>query len=185
MDAKKILQAVQFAAQRHGSQKRKSKEELPYILHPIEVANILVETGKVEDDVIVMAALLHDTLEDTNTEPWEIEERFGKEVLSVVLEVTDDKSLPKEERKRLQVENAPRKSLRAKQVKIADKISNVHSVVYDPPVHWSLERRIEYAEWSNNVIKGLIPCNSDLENAFRHLYEKGMEELSSLRSCNP
>ena len=177
MDAKKILKAVQFAAQKHGCQKRKNKQEHPYILHPIEVANILVEIGKTEDEVIVIAGLLHDTIEDTETQPEEIEKIFGKEVLSVVLEVTDDKLLSKDERKRHQVETAPQKSLRAKQVKIADKISNIDSVIYDPPYHWSMERRIEYLEWSNNVVKGLLGCNPYLENKFQKLYLEGIERL--------
>lgn len=177
MDAKKILKAVHFAAQKHGSQKRKNKRELPYILHPVEAANILVEIGKIEDEVAVIAAILHDTLEDTETKPEEIEEIFGKEVLSVVQEVTDDKSLSKEERKRLQVETAPKKSLRAKQVKIADKISNIGSVIYDPPYYWTMERRLEYMQWSYDVVQGLLGCNLLLEDAFLKLYSDGMKIL--------
>lgn len=177
MDAKKILKAVQFAAQKHRFQKRKNKDENPYILHPIEVANLLVEVGKVEDEVAIIAALLHDTIEDTNTSPEEIKNLFGEEILFVVLEVTDDKGLSKEERKRLQIELAPQKSLCARQVKIADKISNISSVIYDPPYSWSMERRIEYLTWSNKVVERLCPCNSFLEDMFKKLYQEGMAKL--------
>jgi len=184
MDAKKILKAVQFAAEKHRFQKRKNKDQSPYILHPLEVANFLVEVGKIEDEVVIIAALLHDTIEDTDTRPEEIEDLFGKEVLSVVLEVTDDKSLSKEERKRLQVERAAQKSIRASQVKIADKISNIFSVIYDPPFTWTLERRIDYLTWSNDVVQGLSPTNLALESMFKKLYTEGMEKLASLQISN-
>ena len=123
-----ILAAVHFAADKHRDQRRKDAEASPYINHPIEVAELLERVGGITDIVTLQGALLHDTIEDTNTTPEELEKAFGKEVRSVVEEVTDDKRLPKEDRKRLQIEHAPHVSLRAKQIKLADKIANVRSV---------------------------------------------------------
>ncbi|TPX36526.1 hypothetical protein SmJEL517_g01379 [Synchytrium microbalum] len=150
-----ILKAVNFAAIKHRDQRRKDLEKTPYINHPIGVANILYLEGSVTDVVILQAAILHDTVEDTETTFEELEAEFGPEVCSVVKECTDDKSLPKEERKRLQVVNAPHKSLRAKQVKMADKIYNLRDLERCTPEGWSAERVSEYFKWAKKVTDGL------------------------------
>ena len=128
-----LLSAANFAAIKHTCQRRKNVAASPYINHPIEVAELLCSVGGVEDEPILIAALLHDTIEDTETSEQEIAEAFGSQVLSLVLECTDDKSLKKQERKRLQIVNAPKKSSGAKQIKIADKICNLRSIRVDPP----------------------------------------------------
>lgn len=165
-----FLDALLFAAERHSSQRRKGLDHQPYINHLIQVTGLLWQVGGVRDPVTLTAGLLHDSIEDTGASPQEIGARFGGEVLALVLEVTDDKSLPKSERKRLQVEHAPHKSLRAKQVKLADKISNVRDVIANPPADWSPERRQEYLEWARQVVAGLRGANPLLESEFDRLF---------------
>ena len=132
------------------------------------MAHLLASVGEVDDVEVLQAALLHDTVEDTKTSPEEIEERFGRPVRDLVEEVTDDKSLEKQERKRLQIKKAPHLSSRAKMIKIADKITNVADVTNTPPEDWSLERRQEYVAWSQSVVDGCRRHNEPLES----LYDK-------------
>lgn len=172
-----FVQAVNFAARKHRNQKRKGADGEPYINHPLEVLNLLTGVGKVEDFDILIAAVLHDTIEDTETKEEEIAELFGGEVCAMVLEVTDDKSLPKAERKRLQIEHAPRISRGAKQIKLADKISNVRDITENPPDGWSIERRAEYVEWGEKVVAGLRGANENLERKFDELAAKAKEKL--------
>ncbi|HEY6400101.1 MAG TPA: HD domain-containing protein [Blastocatellia bacterium] len=173
-----ILKALHFAAVKHRDQRRKDAEVSPYINHPIEVAELLARIGGVTDLVILQGAILHDTIEDTMTTPEELEETFGQEVRRVVEEVTDDKRLPKAERKRLQIEHAPHLSERAKQIKIADKISNTQAVIRTPPVDWPMERRREYLDWSENVVAGLRGCNQPLESYYYQVLEYGRRILN-------
>jgi guanosine-3',5'-bis(diphosphate) 3'-pyrophosphohydrolase len=168
-----ILRALEFAAQRHRKQFRKGEERAPFINHPIQVANLLVNEGHENDPVLLAGAILHDVIEDTVESSGEkqalIEEIsmiFGNDVLSLTLEVTDDKSLRKVERKRLQVENAPHKSDNAKKLKIADKILNIRDIMNDPPVGWHLDRIIEYFDWSEKVVEGLRGVNPVLDKMF-------------------
>jgi (p)ppGpp synthase/HD superfamily hydrolase len=161
-----LLHAIKFSAEKHRNQRRKGADAFPYINHPIDVADILWRIGSVRDIDTIVAAILHDTLEDTDTTPGEIAALFGKDVLALVEEVTDDKTLPKEERKRLQVINAHHKSTAAKLIKLADKISNVNDIRDSPPQEWSIERRLNYLDWANNVALGLRGVNSALEEHF-------------------
>lgn len=158
-----LLRAIRFSADKHRNQRRKDNAQSPYINHPIDVAQLLWEVGGVRDANVLLAAVLHDTIEDTRTFPEEIRAQFGQDVLSLVLEVTDDKSLPKQERKRLQIETAPFKSLGAKLIKLADKACNVRDLVTTPPEDWSLERCREYLLWSEQVVAGLRGTNATLE----------------------
>ena len=178
-DFGKVLKALQFAARKHRDQRRKGGLHAPYINHPIDVTEILWRVGKVRDVVTLLGALLHDTIEDTLTSPDEIREQFGEEVLAVVLEVTDDKSLPKAERKRLQIVNAPHKSPRARQIKLADKISNVTEMTNDPPTDWTTERRKEYLDWTERVISGLRGQNPDLEAVYDRALAEGRRRLNA------
>ena len=177
-----VLKAAKFAADKHRTQRRKDAGASPYINHPIDVAEMLVRVGQVNDPNILAAALLHDTLEDTETEPEEIRKEFGEKVLSLVLEVTDDKKLTKEERKELQVQNAPHKSDGAKQIKIADKISNLLDIIHSPPANWSLQRRQEYLNWAERVVAGLRGVNRSLEDLFDHVIAEGRRKLSEENS---
>ncbi len=166
-DLAKLLQALKLAADKHRDQRRKGAHQPPYINHPIEVCEQLVRVGKVNDLNILLAAVLHDTIEDTDTTPEEIEAMFGRRVREVVAEVTDDKSLPKAERKEKQVEHAPHLSIEAKQVKLSDKISNIREIGNDPPADWSKERKLEYVAWGERVADaGLRGVNQNLENLF-------------------
>ncbi|MEP6925086.1 MAG: HD domain-containing protein [Pyrinomonadaceae bacterium] len=166
-DLAKLLQAVKFAADKHRNQRRKGTHEVPYINHPLEVCEQLVRVGKVNDLNVLLAAVLHDTVEDTDTKPEEIEAMFGRRVREIVAEVTDDKSLPKAERKEKQVEHAPHLSVEAKQVKLSDKISNIREIGNDPPADWSKKRKLEYLAWGERVINaGLRNSNADLEKLF-------------------
>ncbi|MEZ4826102.1 MAG: HD domain-containing protein [Bacteroidia bacterium] len=173
-----ILAALSFAAAKHRDQRRKDREASPYVNHLIEVSNLLWTIGRVRDENVLTAAILHDTIEDTATTPQEIENAFGKVVLNYVVEVTDDKSLPKPVRKQLQIEHAPHKSPGAKQIKLADKCSNLHDITHSPPFDWSPERKREYFAWAKAVVDGLRGENPALESHFDHLYEAGMKSLS-------
>lgn len=172
-----LLQAASFAAQKHTGQTRKGDDAQPYINHPLEVANLLANVGKVEDFDVLIAAILHDTIEDTETSAEDITGLFGETVCGYVLEVTDDKSLPKHERKQLQVEHAPHLSTGAKLIKLGDKISNITDVMNNPPAGWSKERRLEYINWGKNVVDGMRAANEHLEKHFDELIEKAKAEI--------
>jgi (p)ppGpp synthase/HD superfamily hydrolase len=162
-----LLAALHFAAEKHRDQRRKGRCASPYINHPIEVAELLVRVGQVDDVILLQAALLHDTVEDTQTTFRELEEQFGTGVRALVEEVTDDKTLPKEERKRRQVDRAPCLSAGARQIKLADKTCNVRDLAIRPPLDWPLERRLAYLDWSEQVVAGCRGANPHLEREFR------------------
>ncbi len=176
-----ILRALNFAATKHQDQRRKDVGASPYINHPIEVAELLAHAGGVTDPVILLGAILHDTIEDTKTTGDELETAFGSEVRRVVEEVTDNKALPKAERKRLQIEHAPNISARARQIKIADKISNVRGVTLAPPADWSLQRRQEYLDWTEQVVAGCRGSNPALENFYDEVLREGRKVLNGER----
>jgi len=167
-----VLEALAFAAHKHRDQRRKDAAASPYINHPIALANVLVREGAVSEPEVVAAALLHDTLEDTQTSPGELRTAFGERVARVVEEVTDDKSLPKAERKRLQIEHAAAISREAKLVKLADKICNLRDMADHPPASWDLVRRREYFDWAKAVIDRLRGVHSGLEAAFDAAYSR-------------
>ena len=167
-----LIGALNFAADKHRNQRRKDKEASPYINHPIMLAKILAVEGGVEDGLVLSAAVLHDTIEDTETTYDELAEEFGREIADVVLEVTDDKALPKAERKQLQIEHAPHLSRAAKLVKLADKIANVRDVADHPPSEWPLARRREYFDWAKRVVDGVRGTHERLEAAFDAAYAR-------------
>lgn len=160
-----LLEALEFASIKHRDQRRKDRERSPYINHPIAVARTLWTAG-VHDETTIAAAILHDTVEDTETTRHELASRFGAAVADVVAEVTDDKSLPKQQRKELQVEHAPQLSTAAKLVKLADKTCNLRDMVESPPHDWSAERRRDYFAWADRVVAGLRGVNAELERAY-------------------
>jgi guanosine-3',5'-bis(diphosphate) 3'-pyrophosphohydrolase len=172
-----ILAAASFAARKHSTQRRKDMAGTPYINHPLEVAFILAEYGGIDDTAILQAALLHDTLEDTDTIPDEIEERFGRDVLDLVLEVTDDKSLPKQLRKQQQIDHAPGLSHGARLIKLGDKISNIGDIARFPPLEWSLARQLAYVEWAENVIGCIRGANAALEERFARVCDEARQRI--------
>jgi len=172
-----LLRALEFSAAKHRDQRRKDREASPYINHPIEVASVLANVGGVGDLTTLVAAILHDTIEDTRTTGEELEAHFGREVRLLVEEMSDDKSLLKAERKRLQVEHAPSLSERAKRIKIADKICNVRDVAHRPPASWPIERRREYLDWTERVVAGCRRGNAALEAHYDRVLREGRELL--------
>ncbi|MFL9913989.1 HD domain-containing protein [Paraburkholderia fungorum] len=172
-----LISAIAFAADKHRNQRRKDHEASPYINHPIALANVLANEAGVDDERVLMAAVLHDTIEDTETTEQDLLRLFGKDVADIVMEVTDDKTLPKAERKRLQVEHAAHISRRAKLVKLADKICNLRDIVQNPPADWPIERKGEYFDWAKAVVDGLRGAHPGLEALFDQLYRAGKEAL--------
>ena len=155
-----VLQAAHFAAQKHAGQRRKGLAEEPYINHLIEIADLVASaTSSSADTEVIVAALLHDCVEDVGVTKEELESSFGHAVAELVMEVTDDKSLPKAERKRLQIVGAPFKSRGAAMIKLADLTSNLRAIVNTPPVGWSQERKDAYGIWAGQVAGGLVSPN--------------------------
>lgn len=178
MNATRLLQAIDFAAYKHRQQRRKSSEGIPYINHPIAVARLLAEVGGIEDEDVLVAAVLHDTVEDTATTREELEAAFGPAVRRLVDEVTDDKSLPKAERKRLQVVHAGGLSRGAALIKLADKVLNVQDLSHAPPADWSTERIRQYLDWAEEVVGNLPDVNQPLRARFAEAVRQGREALS-------
>jgi (p)ppGpp synthase/HD superfamily hydrolase len=167
-----FTRALDFAARKHRDQRRKGAAAEPYVKHLAEVANLVAEVTEGKDPLLVLGALLHDTLEDTNTTPEELANAFGVEAAQLVAEVTDDKRLPKRERKRLQVETARGKSKRAKLIKIADKTSNLRSIISSPPKDWNRQRKREYFDWAAKVVEECRGVNARLEQCFDEAYRR-------------
>ena len=172
MDIASLIQCTNFAAIKHADQRRKDANKTPYINHPIGVAFILTDMGGVTDMNVLQAALLHDTVEDTDTTFEEIEAQFGKEVRRIVEAVTDDKSKEKQERKRLQIVNAAHSSADVKLVKLADKLYNLRDLLRGAPTGWTEERVQEYFEWSAKVVKGLRNTNKPIEDELDGIFRQ-------------
>ena len=161
-----LVEALAFAARKHHGQTRKDAAGTPYLYHPIEVARVLAVEAGVDEVATLQAALLHDTLEDTQTTQEELVRHFGLEVAGLVAEVTDDPSLPSAERKRVQRQQAPSKSARAALIRAADKTCNLRDVVARPPHDWSLERKQQYFDWAKSVVDALPPLPPRLRASF-------------------
>lgn len=172
-----VLRAASFSADRHRHQKRKGHDPPPYINHPLEVASILANVGGISDVTTLVAALLHDTVEDTSASADDLESDFGREVRLLVDELTDDKDLDREVRRRLQIEHTPTLSVPAKQIKLGDKICNMRDVVENPPSDWSLQRRRDYLGWAELVVAGCRGANERLERHFDQVLSEGRETL--------
>ena len=167
-----VLKAIAFAAHKHRDQRRKDPDETPYINHPIALAQVLREEGGVKDPVVIVTALLHDTIEDTVTSYDELRGQFGVRIADYVVEVTDTKFLGKVARKRLQIAKAGRSSSTAKQVKIADKTCNLRDILASPPADWSLARKQQYFDWAKDVVEEARGVNPRLERKFDQLYRQ-------------
>jgi guanosine-3',5'-bis(diphosphate) 3'-pyrophosphohydrolase len=185
-DSALILKALVFAAERHRKQFRKGLDKTPFINHPIQVASLLANDADETDPVLLAAAILHDVIEDTVESVSErdelsrlIAELFGEEILSLTLEVTDDKTLDKKDRKQLQVENAANRSVKAKKLKIADKIMNLRDITNNPPADWPLERIYAYLDWAENVVAGLRGVNKKLDDMFDESLSRGRSKYGS------
>lgn len=180
-----VIKALRYAAKAHRDQRRKGARQAPYINHPIDLMHLLWNEGGVRDENILCAALLHDTIEDTTVSYEDLRREFGSDIANLVHEVTDDKSLAKEERKRLQVQHAAHKSLQARQIKLADKISNVRDVVSDPPKGWPKERIINYIHWARDVATGLRGSNQALEAVLAAVIEQALNHYNNPEGSAP
>jgi guanosine-3',5'-bis(diphosphate) 3'-pyrophosphohydrolase len=167
-----VAAALAFAANKHRDQRRKDAVASPYINHPIALMNVLVNEGQVTEPDVLCAAILHDTIEDTETTEAELKHAFGDKIASIVLEVTDDRALPKAQRKQAQVEHSPHISREAKLVKLADKICNLRDILNSPPAGWAAERKQEYFDWAAQVVAGLRGVHPGLERAFDEVREQ-------------
>jgi guanosine-3',5'-bis(diphosphate) 3'-pyrophosphohydrolase len=169
-DLKLLLRALAFAAHKHRGQRRKDVEASPYINHPIALASVLCNEAHVTDIDVICGALLHDTVEDTETTGAELVAEFGADIAAIVMDVTDDKTLGKAERKERQVEHAAHIRDEAKLVKLADKISNLRDMNQAPPAGWDLQRKREYFDWAKRVIDKLRGVHPGLEAIFDREY---------------
>ncbi|MFN8523323.1 MAG: HD domain-containing protein [Chloroflexota bacterium] len=172
-----LLEAATLAADRHRNQRRKGVDAVPYINHPLGVAALLARVGGVTDVETLAAAILHDTIEDTRTTADELEAKFGQVVRRLVEEVTDDKSLDKAVRKRLQIEHAPDLSHGAKLIKLGDMSCNVGDIIDNPPKDWPLARQREYLDWAERVVAGCRGANGALERHFDEQLQRGRRRL--------
>ena len=167
-----FIRALEFASRKHSTQRRKDAEASPYINHPIALVSILAVEAGIEDPDVLCAALLHDTIEDTDTTCEELAEQFGSVIADIVLEVTDDKTLKKDVRKQLQIEHAPALSHAAGLVKFADKIANLRDVADKPPADWRVQRRQEYFDWGKAVVGGIGDAPPRLRELFDAAYAR-------------
>ncbi|MDA0268112.1 MAG: HD domain-containing protein [Cyanobacteria bacterium] len=174
-----VVTALQFAADRHCHQRRKDKAASPYINHPIALLHLLHQEAGVIDPVVLASALLHDTVEDTDTSLAELETRFGPEIAGVVAQVTDDKSLPKAVRKQHQVDHASSLCDRAKLVKLADKTANLRDLVASPPAGWSVTRCQDYCRWAKQVVDELRGTHQTLEAQFDQVYGEAISQMAA------
>jgi len=172
----RLLEAIYFAAEQHRDHRRKGQTAAPYINHPILVATQLARAGFGGDEELLIAAVLHDVIEDTETTPAELAHKFGETVTGVVLEVSDDKSLPEQERKLLAVSTIAAKSRRAQLLKLSDLIANISDVIHQPP-NWNAGRKHRYFDWAENVLRQLAGVHPPLETRLTQLLAEGRRQV--------
>ncbi len=172
-----VTRAFNFASQRHSKQRRKGEAQEPYINHLAEVALLVAEATRGKDPNLIAAALLHDTIEDTDTTREELAICFNDDIANLVNEATDDKTLRREERKQLQITNASKKTQRAKILKLADKTSNLRSIANSPPKNWDSLRKTEYIDWALRVVSGLGDFPTELKTHFDQAVEKARNSV--------
>ena len=173
-----LARALQFAASKHRHQRRKDIHASPYINHPIAVLSILSAEAGIDAVEVLCAAVLHDTIEDTETTAEEVEAAFGGRVRDIVLDVSDDKRLPKAERKLLQIQHAASARLEARLVKLADKVANLRDLVDHPPRDWDMERRRAYCDWASAVVDQLRGTHATLERLFDAAHTRCMATMA-------
>lgn len=177
-----LIRALHFAAHKHRDQRRKDNEASPYINHPIDVMTILAIEAKIDDVNILAAALLHDTLEDTETTFEELQQHFGNLIAGIVVELTDDQDLPRPERYQLQQQKAVNYSREARLIRIADKIANTRDASRSPPATWSFERLEGHFNQSLDVMALLRKTHQEMEDLFDTAYQKAFELIRQLRN---
>jgi guanosine-3',5'-bis(diphosphate) 3'-pyrophosphohydrolase len=178
-DVQRLVHAIDFAAERHRHQRRKDKRESPYINHPIALMRVLSVEAGIHDIDVLIGAVLHDTIEDTETTEHEIAQHFGRNIADLVLEVTDDTSLDHAVRKRLQIESAPIKSVGATMIKLADKTCNLRDMIASPPHWWDDRRRAEYFNWARSVADRLPVVHDKLLAIFDEAWTQGRRKIAA------
>jgi len=178
-DVQRLVHAIDFAAERHRHQRRKDKRESPYINHPIALMRVLSVEAGIHDIAVLIGAVLHDTIEDTETTEHEIAQHFGRNIADLVLEVTDDTSLDHAVRKRLQIESAPLKSVGATMIKLADKTCNLRDMIASPPHWWDDRRRAEYFNWARSVADRLPVVHDKLLAIFDEAWTQGRRKIAA------
>ena len=168
----RFIRALEFASRKHSTQRRKDAGASPYINHPIALVSILAVEAGIDHPDVLCAALLHDTIEDTDTTRAELAEKFGGVIADIVVEVTDDKNMPKQVLKQAQIEHAPTLSRAAGLVKLADKIANLRDVADCPPPDWPVQRRQEYFDWGKGVVAGIRDVPPQLQELFDAAYAR-------------
>jgi guanosine-3',5'-bis(diphosphate) 3'-pyrophosphohydrolase len=174
----RLLEALDFAAQRHSAQRRKGPDAAPYVNHLIEVAMLVSSVAGVEDVDVLIAAVLHDVLEDTPTSASEVEERFGSRVCRMVEALSDDKSLPRPRRRAITLEELPEMDAEVKVIKLADLSSNIKLL----PPNWSDERKLEYLEWSE---RAATICSSECEPLAELYWQRARATRAALEASRP
>ncbi len=172
-----LLKAIRFAAEKHRHQRRVDVRSSPYINHPIAVADLLANEVGIENTTILTAAILHDTIEDTDTTEREIKSKFGLEVARVVMELTDDMRLAPEVRKQAQIEHASQLSYAARLVKIADKTCKLRDLAENPPLTWSAERCAQYRDQAAAVVEQMRGTHPELQRLFERALTRCRENL--------
>ena len=172
-----VSEAADLAARRHNGMARKGRGNEPYINHLAEVANLLATATEGADAELVAAGWLHDSIEDTETTREELAEKFSERVAALVIECTDDMSLPKAERRRRQVVDAPKKSASAKLIKIADKVSNIGARIHDDPTAEERDDLADYTGWAEQVVAGCQGGNAWLDTTFDNTVRKARASL--------
>jgi GTP diphosphokinase / guanosine-3',5'-bis(diphosphate) 3'-diphosphatase len=178
-DLQRLIHAIDFAAERHRHQRRKDKRESPYINHPIALMRVLSVEAGIHDVDVLIGAVLHDTIEDTDTTEQDIERLFGRTVADLVLEVTDDTALDHADRRRLQIESAPHKSAGAAMIKLADKTCNLRDMIAAPPHWWDDRRRADYFRWARNVVDRLPVVHVKLLGIFDEAWTQGRRRIAA------
>lgn len=165
----KLAQAIHYASGQHIGQLRKNAAADPYIVHPFEVMNVLRMCDVLDVDTLC-GAILHDTVEDTGSTPEDIEKLFGTKVREIVMECSDDKSLDKVTRKKLQIEHSKNISREAKLVKLSDKYSNIKGLLTEPPATWSHDEIMGYVRWGFVVCQNLYGQNEKLDTLMKNIF---------------
>ena len=177
-----ITRALHFAAERHSNHRRKGQAQEPYVNHLAEVSELVADATEGKDVNLIAAALLHDTIEDTETSSDELVATFNNDIAQLLADVTDDKSLPKQDRKYLQVVNSRAQNMRVKLLKLADKTSNLRSLANSPPENWNTEQKQAYIDWAIKVAAGLKGVNPWLEGRFDEALRRAQQTLQQTRN---
>jgi GTP diphosphokinase / guanosine-3',5'-bis(diphosphate) 3'-diphosphatase len=183
-DTQRLLSAIRFAAERHRDDRRKGETAAPYINHPITVADQLAEQGLGDDIELLMAAVLHDVIEDTDATYDDLNRQFGSRVAGIVLEVSDDKTLEKEARRQKVVDSIGKKSREARLIKLSDLRANVHDIVHYPP-KWTVERKLNYLRWAERVAVAIAGTHPGLEEALNTELKAAMRVVAEQNTAGP